>query len=142
MDPVGQSHSQAPPGRLREALGELTLGMEQRCPALLVSLWLVGSEEPSMFTAAETAAEHADGRWSSPIRSSSGEVLGGILARFVGPVAEAEPARQMVEAAAWSAGVLIELSRSGDELADYRKLMERVPAILYIADTGEHGRWR
>ncbi|HWH21212.1 MAG TPA: PAS domain-containing protein, partial [Solirubrobacterales bacterium] len=34
---------------------------------------------------------------------------------------------------------LDEISSAGD---DYRRLVERLPAIIYTAEMGEHGRWR
>jgi PAS domain S-box-containing protein len=83
--------------------------------------------------------------WSTPIFSRAGKVLG-TFAVYYREVREPDPQhRQMVECATHLAGIAIERERSDAELraaeTRYRTLVERLPAITYIAEVGVLGPW-
>ncbi len=81
--------------------------------------------------------------WSTPIFSRSGKVLG-TFAVYYREVREPDPQHwQMIERATHLAGVAIERERSDAKLraaeTRYRNLVERLPAITYIAEVGVLG---
>jgi two-component system cell cycle sensor histidine kinase/response regulator CckA len=83
--------------------------------------------------------------WSTPIFSRAGKVLG-TFAVYYREVREPDPQHwQMIECATHLAGIAIERERSDAELraaeAKYRNLVERLPAITYIAEVGVMGPW-
>ena len=83
--------------------------------------------------------------WSTPIYSRAGKVLG-TFAVYYRDVREPDPQHmQMVECATHLAGIAIERERSDAELQAaenrYRTLVERLPAITYIAEVGVLGPW-
>jgi PAS domain S-box-containing protein len=83
--------------------------------------------------------------WSTPIFSRAGEVLG-TFAVYYREIREPDPQhRKMVESATHLAGIAIERERSDAELRaaenKYRNLVERLPAITYIAQVGVLGPW-
>jgi PAS domain S-box-containing protein len=83
--------------------------------------------------------------WSTPIFSRTGKVLG-TFAVYYREVREPDPQHwQMIECATHLAGVAIGRERSDAELraaeTRYRTLVERLPAITYIAEVGVLGPW-
>lgn len=83
--------------------------------------------------------------WSTPIFSRAGKVLG-TFAVYYREIREPDPQHmQMVECATHLAGIAIERERSDAELQAaenrYRTLVERLPAITYIAEVGVLGPW-
>ncbi|HLW88132.1 MAG TPA: ATP-binding protein [Terriglobales bacterium] len=83
--------------------------------------------------------------WSTPIFSRAPKVLG-TFAVYYREVREPDPQHwQMVECATHLAGIAIERERSDAELraaeTRYRTLVERLPAITYIAEVGVLGPW-
>jgi PAS domain S-box-containing protein len=83
--------------------------------------------------------------WSTPIFSRAGKVLG-TFAVYYREVREPDPRHwQIVECATHLAGIAIERERGDAELraaeTRYRTLVERLPAITYIAEVGVLGPW-
>jgi PAS domain S-box-containing protein len=83
--------------------------------------------------------------WSTPIFSRAGKVLG-TFAVYYREVREPDPQHwQMVECATHLAGIAIERERADADLrtaeTKYRTLVERLPAITYIAEVGVLGPW-
>jgi PAS domain S-box-containing protein len=83
--------------------------------------------------------------WSTPISSRAGKVLG-TFAVYYREVREPDVQhRQMIECATHLAGIAIERERADAELRAaenrYRTLVERLPAITYIAEVGVLGPW-
>jgi PAS domain S-box-containing protein len=83
--------------------------------------------------------------WSTPIFSRANKVLG-TFAVYYREAREPDPQHwQMVECATHLAGIAIERERSDAELRSaetrYRTLVERLPAITYIAEVGVLGPW-
>jgi PAS domain S-box-containing protein len=83
--------------------------------------------------------------WSTPIFSRAGKVLG-TFAVYYREIREPDPQHsQMVECATHLAGIAIERERADTELraaeTRYRTLVERLPAITYIAEVGVLGPW-
>ncbi|MFZ0284717.1 MAG: ATP-binding protein [Terriglobales bacterium] len=83
--------------------------------------------------------------WSTPIFSRAGKVLG-TFAVYYREVREPDPWHwKMVESATHLAGIAIERERADAELraaeTRYRSLVERLPAITYIAEVGVLGAW-
>jgi PAS domain S-box-containing protein len=83
--------------------------------------------------------------WSTPILSRAGKVLG-TFAVYYRATREPHPDHlHMVECATHLAGIAIEREHAEEELhaaeTRYRALVERLPAITYIAEVGALGRW-
>jgi PAS domain S-box-containing protein len=83
--------------------------------------------------------------WSTPISSRAGKVLG-TFAVYYREVRDPDSEhRQLVECATHLAGIAIERERADNELraaeTRYRTLVERLPAITYIAEVGVLGPW-
>src|SRR3984957_3778125 len=83
--------------------------------------------------------------WSSPIASQDGKVLGTFAVYYSEPRTPDAEHVQLVAHATHLAGIAIEHDRAKAELraaeARYRTLVERLPAITYIAELGAGGPW-
>jgi PAS domain S-box-containing protein len=83
--------------------------------------------------------------WSSPIASQDGKVLGTFAVYYGEPRTPDAEHVQLVTHATHLAGIAIEHDRAKAELraaeARYRTLVERLPAITYIAELGAGGPW-
>jgi PAS domain S-box-containing protein len=83
--------------------------------------------------------------WSSPIASQGGKVLGTFAVYYGEPRTPDAEHVQLVTHATHLAGIAIEHDRAKAELraaeARYRTLVERRPAITYIAELGAGGPW-
>src|SRR5579863_6128146 len=83
--------------------------------------------------------------WSSPIASQDGKVLGTFAVYYCEPRTPDAEHVQLVAHATHLAGIAIEHDRAKAELraaeARYRTLVERLPAITYIAELGAGGPW-
>jgi PAS domain S-box-containing protein len=83
--------------------------------------------------------------WSSPIASQGGKVLGTFAVYYGEPRTPDAEHVQLVTHATHLAGIAIEHDRAKAELraaeARYRTLVERLPAITYIAELGAGGPW-
>jgi PAS domain S-box-containing protein len=84
--------------------------------------------------------------WSMPIASQGGAVLGTFAIYYREPRTPDSEHLQLIAHATHLAGIAIELDRAQAELRAaenrYRTLVERLPAITYVAEIGVHGRWR
>jgi len=83
--------------------------------------------------------------WSTPIRSRAGQVLG-TFAVYYREARSPDPEHfHMVECATHLAGIAIEREQAERNCraaeTRYRSLVERLPAITYIAEVGVLGRW-
>jgi PAS domain S-box-containing protein len=122
-------------------LSELAEAVERECDGLSISISLVDGSG-RLHVARDSPAVHRSFACSStPIVSRAFELLGTLttFADHVRPVTERE--RELVESAVPIARFAIELARLRDSEAGYRALVEQMPAIAYIADPGEEGRW-
>jgi PAS domain S-box-containing protein len=83
--------------------------------------------------------------WSMPISSQSGSTLGTFACYYREPRAPDFDHLLLIERATHLAGIAIEHRRAKDELqaaeSRYRTLVERLPAITYMAEVGVQGRW-
>jgi len=83
--------------------------------------------------------------WSTPILSRAGKVLGTFAVYYREPRAPDPAHLQLVDCATHLAGIAVEREQAEAELhaveARYRALVERLPAITYIAEVGVLGRW-
>src|SRR3984957_10227745 len=83
--------------------------------------------------------------WSTPIASQDGRVLGTFAVYYREPRTPDAEHVQLVAHATHLAGIAIEHDRAKAELraaeARYRTLVERLPAITYIAELGAGGPW-
>jgi PAS domain S-box-containing protein len=84
--------------------------------------------------------------WSTPIFSRAGKVLGTFAVYYREPRGPEPDHLQIVECATHLAGIAIEREHAEDELhaveTRYRALVERLPAITYVAEVGVLGPWR
>jgi len=84
--------------------------------------------------------------WSMPISSHDGAVLGTFACYYREPRAPDSQHLQLIDRATHLAGIAIEHHRAKTELraaeTRYRTLVERLPAITYIAEVGVEGRWQ
>lgn len=84
--------------------------------------------------------------WSMPIASQGGAILGTFAIYYREPRTPDGEHLQLIAHATHLAGIAIELDRAQAELRAaenrYRTLVERLPAITYIAEIGVHGPWR
>ena len=84
--------------------------------------------------------------WSMPISSHDGAVLGTFACYYRETRAPDAPHLQLIDRATHLAGIAIEHHRAKTELraaeTRYRTLVERLPAITYIAEVGVEGRWQ
>jgi PAS domain S-box-containing protein len=83
--------------------------------------------------------------WSTPIASRDGKILGTFAIYYREPRTPEAEHLQLIENATHLAGIAIEHDRAKAELraaeARYRTLVERLPAITYIAELGADGPW-
>jgi two-component system, cell cycle sensor histidine kinase and response regulator CckA len=83
--------------------------------------------------------------WSTPITSQDGGILGTFAIYYREPRTPDAEHRQLITHATHLAGIAIEHDRAKSELraaeARYRTLVERLPAITYIAELGAGGPW-
>lgn len=83
--------------------------------------------------------------WSMPIASQDGTVLGTFACYYREPRLPAGYHLSLIDRAKHLARVAIEHHRAKAELhaveTRYRMLVERLPAITYVAEVGMHGRW-
>jgi PAS domain S-box-containing protein len=84
--------------------------------------------------------------WSMPISSHNGSVLGTFACYYRERRAPGSHHLQLIDRATHLAGIAIEHHRAKTELhaaeTRYRTLVERLPAITYIAEVGIEGRWQ
>jgi len=84
--------------------------------------------------------------WSMPIASQDGRILGTFAIYYREPRTPDSEHLQLIAHATHLAGIAIERDRAKAELRAaenrYRTLVERLPAITYIAEIGVHGPWR
>jgi len=83
--------------------------------------------------------------WSTPIAAQDGAVLGTFAVYYREPRTPDAQHLQSITHATHLAGIAIEHDRAKLRLRAaedrYRTLVERLPAITYIAELGAHGRW-
>ena len=83
--------------------------------------------------------------WSTPIASQDGGILGTFAIYYREPRRPDVEHLQLITHATHLAGIAIEHDRARSELraaeARYRTLVERLPAITYIAELGASGPW-
>ena len=83
--------------------------------------------------------------WSTPIASQGGGILGTFAIYYREPRTPDADHLQLITHATHLAGIAIEHDRAKAELraaeARYRTLVERLPAITYIAELGASGPW-
>ncbi|SRR5579883_2115195 len=83
--------------------------------------------------------------WSSPITSTEGKVLGTFAVYYREPRSPEPRHLDIISRAAHLAVLAIEHDRARSELASaqvrYQTLVERLPAITYIAELGTNGPW-
>lgn len=83
--------------------------------------------------------------WSMPIASQDGRILGTFAIYYREPRTPDSEHLQLIAHATHLAGIAIERDHAQAELRAaenrYRTLVERLPAITYIAEIGVHGRW-
>jgi len=83
--------------------------------------------------------------WSTPIASPDGRTLGTFAIYYREPRTPDAEHRQLISHVTHLAGIAIEQDRAKAELraaeARYRTLVERLPAITYIAELGAGGPW-
>jgi PAS domain S-box-containing protein len=83
--------------------------------------------------------------WSTPIASRDGKILGTFAIYYREPRTPEAEHLQLIENATHLAGIAIEHDRAKAELraaeARYRTLVERLPAITYVAELGADGPW-
>ena len=83
--------------------------------------------------------------WSTPIASQDGGILGTFAIYYREPRTPDAEHLQLITHATHLAGIAIECDRSKAELraaeARYRTLVERLPAITYVAELGAGGPW-
>jgi len=83
--------------------------------------------------------------WSTPIASLDGKVLGTFAVYYRQPRRPDVEHLRLIAHSTQLAGIAIEHDRAKAQLRSaetrYRNLVERVPAITYIAELGADGRW-
>jgi len=83
--------------------------------------------------------------WSTPIDSQEGGILGTFAIYYREPRMPDAEHLQLIAHATHLAAIAMEWGRARAELRSaenrYRTLVERLPAITYIAELGSHGRW-
>jgi two-component system cell cycle sensor histidine kinase/response regulator CckA len=83
--------------------------------------------------------------WSTPIASQSGGVLGTFAIYYREPRTPDDEHLQLISHATHLAAIAMERDRAKAELSAaenrYRTLVERLPAITYVAELGSHGTW-
>jgi diguanylate cyclase (GGDEF)-like protein/PAS domain S-box-containing protein len=130
---------------LAHILGALAATLDLACDGLRISVSLADEDTGLSLVGEAAGLEPAHARWSTPIRSEAGRLLGAFTAFDDSPRASggrSEPrSLRLIESAAQPARFAIERLRPAGAEADYQALVERIPAIVYIADAGSAGRW-
>ena len=84
--------------------------------------------------------------WSTPIASQNGSILGTYAIYYRDPRSPEAEHLQLIEHATRLAAIAIEWDRDKAELIAaenrYRTLVERLPAVTYVAELGACGPWR
>jgi PAS domain S-box-containing protein len=84
--------------------------------------------------------------WSMPITSHDGTVLGTFACYYREPRSPDPHHLEVIDRASHLAGIAIEHQKAKTELraaeTRYRTLVERLPAITYIAEVGVEGQWQ
>jgi len=84
--------------------------------------------------------------WSMPISSQTGAVMGTFACYYREPRGPDSYHLQLIDRATHLAGIAIEHNRAKTDLrtaeSRYRTLVERLPAITYIAEMGVDGPWQ
>ena len=124
-------------GRLRKQLVTLMESIEAQCPSLCVAIWLVGpdGQRYSVREPRQTGLTHPC--CSTALRCSTGSLYGIVTVCAEEQRGPSQRERGLIESVGWLADLLVENASVGE----YRALLERVPAITYIADSGFDGRW-
>src|SRR5579862_551781 len=104
------------------------------------------SSDPLWQEARDSALRHGlKACWSTPILSRSAKVLGTFAVYYREPRQPDNDHLQIVDCATHLASIAIEREHTRHELraveTRYRALVERLPAITYIAEVGAMGRW-
>ena len=102
--------------------------------------------DPLWADCKQVALEHGlRACWSMPILSREGTTLGTFACYYSQPRTPDSYHRTIINRASHLAGIAIEHHRTRTELQAaeqrYRTLVERLPAITYIAEVGSFGRW-
>jgi len=83
--------------------------------------------------------------WSTPIASQDGSILGTFAIYYREPRTPDEQHLQLIARATHLAAIAVEWDRDKAELSAaenrYRTLVERLPAVTYVAELGACGRW-
>src|SRR5208282_223143 len=83
--------------------------------------------------------------WSTPIASQDGRILGTFAIYYREPRMPGEPHLQLIAHATHLAAIAMERDRDKAELnaveSRYRTLVERLPAVTYVAELGACGPW-
>jgi PAS domain S-box-containing protein len=83
--------------------------------------------------------------WSTPIASQNGKILGTFAIYYREPRSPDSEHLQLISHATQLAGIAIERDQAKAELraaeSRYRTLVERLPAITYVAELGAEGPW-
>jgi PAS domain S-box-containing protein len=83
--------------------------------------------------------------WSTPIASQNGKILGTFAIYYREPRTPDSDHLQLIAHATQLAGIAIERDQAKAELraaeSRYRTLVERLPAITYVAELGAEGPW-
>jgi PAS domain S-box-containing protein len=84
--------------------------------------------------------------WSIPIAAHNGAVLGTFACYYGNPRSPEPHHLQLIDRATHLAGIAIEYQRAKADLRAaerrFQTLVERLPAITYIAEAGVEGRWQ
>ena len=83
--------------------------------------------------------------WSTPIASQDGKILGTFAMYYKEPRSPNSQHLELISQSTHLAGIAIEHYRTKADLraaeARYRTLVERLPAVTYVAELGADGRW-
>jgi diguanylate cyclase (GGDEF)-like protein/PAS domain S-box-containing protein len=124
-------------GQLRAELIALAAAVEERCPSLHAELWLLGTDEERYVVHDAPARLRSHPCCSTAIRSATGVLLGAVVTFAREQRGPSRAEQESIESVTWMARLMIENARA----SEYRALLEQVPAVIYIADPGEDGRW-
>ncbi|MGO9977354.1 MAG: EAL domain-containing protein [Solirubrobacteraceae bacterium] len=122
---------------LRTQLIGLMETIEAHYPVLHAALWLIGSDGQRYSIRDHPVLGTSHPCCSTALRGNTGKLQGALTLFVEGECGPDDTERAFVESVAWVAGLVVENASAGE----YRALLDRVPAIMYIADPGMHGRW-
>jgi diguanylate cyclase (GGDEF)-like protein/PAS domain S-box-containing protein len=114
---------------LCDALRAIATGLREACPRLRLDFVLPGDSAPPDAWPLRAEAE---------LKSLSGEPVGTLVVHGDQPTQEEQ---RVIDTAARAGALTIELYGLRDQDHGYRELVERIPAIVYVADSGSHGQW-